>query len=45
MVPVLLLDPHPDHLILDMCAAPGSKTLQLLDTMHARGAVSLSLWC
>lgn len=35
MLPPLLLAPHPDHLVLDMCAAPGSKTMQLLDSMHA----------
>ncbi|GKV18671.1 hypothetical protein SLEP1_g29017 [Rubroshorea leprosula] len=34
MVPPLFLDVHPDHLVLDMCAAPGSKTFQLLEIMH-----------
>ncbi|OWM82181.1 hypothetical protein CDL15_Pgr001755 [Punica granatum] len=34
MVPPLLLDVHPEHLVLDMCAAPGSKTYQLLEIMH-----------
>ncbi|XP_047329348.1 RNA cytosine-C(5)-methyltransferase NSUN2 [Impatiens glandulifera] len=34
MVPPLLLDVHPDHFVLDMCAAPGSKTFQLLETLH-----------
>jgi 16S rRNA C967 or C1407 C5-methylase (RsmB/RsmF family) len=35
MLPPLLLAPQPDHVVLDMCAAPGSKTMQLLDSMHA----------
>lgn len=34
MVPPLFLDVHPDHHILDMCAAPGSKTFQLLEVIH-----------
>ncbi|KAL9229579.1 hypothetical protein vseg_005030 [Gypsophila vaccaria] len=34
MVPPLFLDVHPDHYVLDMCAAPGSKTFQLLEIIH-----------
>ncbi|OVA15687.1 Bacterial Fmu (Sun)/eukaryotic nucleolar NOL1/Nop2p [Macleaya cordata] len=34
MVPPLFLDVRPDHFILDMCAAPGSKTFQLLEIIH-----------
>uniref|UniRef100_A0A0E0LW42 SAM-dependent MTase RsmB/NOP-type domain-containing protein n=1 Tax=Oryza punctata TaxID=4537 RepID=A0A0E0LW42_ORYPU len=34
MVPPLLLNIQPDHHILDMCAAPGSKTFQLLEMIH-----------
>ncbi|KAE9601260.1 hypothetical protein Lal_00023711 [Lupinus albus] len=34
MVPPLFLDVHSDHFVLDMCAAPGSKTFQLLETIH-----------
>ncbi|XP_074588681.1 uncharacterized protein LOC141844544 [Curcuma longa] len=34
MVPPLFLDVHPDHYVLDMCAAPGSKTFQLLEMIH-----------
>lgn len=34
MVPPLFLDVRPDHFILDMCAAPGSKTFQLLEMIH-----------
>ena len=33
MVPSLLLAPAHHHAVLDMCAAPGSKTLHLLDLM------------
>ncbi|KAG0524781.1 hypothetical protein BDA96_07G241000 [Sorghum bicolor] len=34
MVPPLFLNVQPDHHILDMCAAPGSKTFQLLEIIH-----------
>ncbi|EPS65782.1 hypothetical protein M569_08995 [Genlisea aurea] len=34
MVPPLFLDVHPDHFVLDMCAAPGSKTFQLLEMVY-----------
>ncbi|KAF9609560.1 hypothetical protein IFM89_016996 [Coptis chinensis] len=34
MVPPIFLDVRPDHFILDMCAAPGSKTFQLLEMIH-----------
>ncbi|WKX92651.1 hypothetical protein Q1695_010577 [Nippostrongylus brasiliensis] len=34
MIPPLLLNPNEDHLVLDMCAAPGSKTAQLIEMMH-----------
>ncbi|KAK9130101.1 hypothetical protein Sjap_010588 [Stephania japonica] len=34
MVPPLFLDVHPEHFLLDMCAAPGSKTFQLLEMIH-----------
>ena len=37
MIPPLLLDVKPHHVVLDMCAAPGSKTLQLLESLHAEG--------
>jgi 16S rRNA C967 or C1407 C5-methylase (RsmB/RsmF family) len=35
MVPPLFLDVQPHHLVLDMCAAPGSKTVQLVEALHA----------
>uniref|UniRef100_A0A158P5R9 tRNA (cytosine(34)-C(5))-methyltransferase n=1 Tax=Angiostrongylus cantonensis TaxID=6313 RepID=A0A158P5R9_ANGCA len=34
MIPPLLLNPKADHIVLDMCAAPGSKTAQLVEMMH-----------
>ncbi|RDX78380.1 tRNA (cytosine(34)-C(5))-methyltransferase, partial [Mucuna pruriens] len=34
MVPPLFLDVHSDHFVLDMCAAPGSKTFQLLEIIY-----------
>jgi 16S rRNA C967 or C1407 C5-methylase (RsmB/RsmF family) len=33
MIPPLVLDAKPGHYVLDMCAAPGSKTAQLLESM------------
>lgn len=33
MVPPLMLDVQPHHLVLDMCAAPGSKTAQIVEQM------------
>jgi len=34
MLPPLFLEVEPHHLVLDMCAAPGSKTTQILEMMH-----------
>ena len=34
MIPPLLLDVRPHHLVLDACASPGSKTAQLLEMLH-----------
>ncbi|RKO95493.1 S-adenosyl-L-methionine-dependent methyltransferase, partial [Caulochytrium protostelioides] len=33
MVPPLFLDVQPGHIVLDMCAAPGSKTAQILEAI------------
>lgn len=34
MIPPLVLDVEPHHHVLDMCAAPGSKTAQLIEALH-----------
>ncbi|GIX74820.1 hypothetical protein CDAR_73862 [Caerostris darwini] len=34
MIPPLLLNVEPHHKVLDMCAAPGSKTAQLIEFLH-----------
>ncbi|KAG2730996.1 hypothetical protein G9P44_006145 [Scheffersomyces stipitis] len=34
MIPPLLMDIKPHHYVLDMCAAPGSKTAQLVEALH-----------
>ncbi|XP_046442937.1 tRNA (cytosine(34)-C(5))-methyltransferase-like [Daphnia pulex] len=34
MIPPLVLDVQPHHKVLDMCAAPGSKTSQLVEMLH-----------
>lgn len=38
MIPPLLLGVQPHHMVLDMCAAPGSKTAQLLEALHGEHA-------
>ena len=39
MIPPLILDPQPGEIILDMCAAPGSKTTQIAQMMKNRGII------
>jgi len=39
MIPVLALDPKPGELILDMAAAPGSKTTQIAMHMENKGVI------
>jgi|SaaInlStandDraft_4_1057021.scaffolds.fasta_scaffold03526_8 tRNA (cytosine49-C5)-methyltransferase len=39
MIPPIVLDPKPGELILDMCAAPGSKTTQIAQYMENKGLV------
>lgn len=39
MLPPLLLDPQPGEMILDLTAAPGSKTTQMASLMQNRGTI------
>ncbi|EGV60670.1 tRNA (cytosine-5-)-methyltransferase ncl1 [Yamadazyma tenuis] len=41
MIPPLLMDIKPHHAVLDMCAAPGSKTAQLVEALHANDETEL----
>lgn len=36
MIPPLLLDVQPHHYVFDMCAAPGSKTSQIIEALHSK---------
>ena len=36
MIPVTLLEPQPGDKVFDMCAAPGSKTIQILEYLHQK---------
>ncbi|KZT07398.1 cytosine-5--methyltransferase [Laetiporus sulphureus 93-53] len=42
MLPPLFLQVEPHHRVMDMCAAPGSKTAQLLEALHAQDTVTAS---
>ena len=39
MIPPLILDPKPGDVVLDMCAAPGSKTTQMAAMMQDKGVL------
>ncbi len=39
MVPMLALQPQPGELVLDLCAAPGSKTTQASSLMENKGTI------
>lgn len=41
MIPPLVLDVQPHHKVLDTCAAPGSKTAQIIEALHADGSGSI----
>ncbi|OJT02133.1 Multisite-specific tRNA:(cytosine-C(5))-methyltransferase trm4b [Trametes pubescens] len=42
MLPPLFLEVEPHHRVIDMCAAPGSKTAQLLEALHAQDTITSS---
>jgi NOL1/NOP2/sun family putative RNA methylase len=39
MIPPIVLDPQPGEKVLDMCAAPGSKTTQMAQMMQNKGVL------
>ena len=39
MIPPIVLDPQPGEAVLDMCAAPGSKTTQIAQMMQNKGVL------
>lgn len=39
MLPVFVLEPESGETILDVCAAPGSKTTQIAMTMENKGRI------
>ncbi|KAJ5314415.1 uncharacterized protein N7443_001299 [Penicillium atrosanguineum] len=41
MIPPLVIDVRPGMTVLDMCAAPGSKSAQLMELIHAGEEVSI----
>lgn len=40
MIPVMVLDPQPNEKILDLCAAPGGKTTQIISVTHGKALVT-----
>ncbi len=41
MLPSIILDPNPNEIIIDMCAAPGSKATHLAQLMKNKGTLIL----
>lgn len=39
MIPAFVLHPQPETAVLDLCAAPGSKTIQMAGMMNNTGAI------
>ncbi|CAK9295082.1 unnamed protein product [Gordionus sp. m RMFG-2023] len=44
LIPVQLMDIHSHHIILDMCASPGSKTTQILEILNAKSNLKKHLY-
>jgi len=42
MIPPLILNPFEDEIVLDLCAAPGSKSTQLSEIMNNRGTLCVN---
>jgi NOL1/NOP2/sun family putative RNA methylase len=42
MIPPLVLEPQPGEMVLDMCAAPGSKSTQIAAMMQNKGLLVLN---
>lgn len=42
MMPVQALDVQPGHRVLDLCAAPGSKSTQIAESLHGKGLLVAS---
>ncbi|XP_031561431.1 RNA cytosine-C(5)-methyltransferase NSUN2-like [Actinia tenebrosa] len=45
MIPPLLLDVQPGHKVLDTCAAPGSKTSQIIEMLHTDDSKGIPVEC
>lgn len=41
MLPAIILDPKPNEIVIDMCAAPGGKATHLAQLMENKGALIL----
>ncbi len=41
MLPAIILNPSPEDIVIDMCAAPGSKSTQLAQIMNNKGTLIL----
>lgn len=44
MIPALFLDVQSHHMVLDFCAAPGSKTCQMIERLHRGHAAPALQW-